>query len=93
MLAPDLEPLDLVRRSKYQMTLAQRRFYHVLKSGCKVEDMQLEVNRREGLKPAIAANTVVAWRILHLKKLSRELPDMAATAVGFIIGITVLRVG
>lgn len=54
-------------------------FHRVLKSECKVESMQFDTV--ECLAPAIAINAVVAWRVMYLTKLSRETPEMDASAV------------
>lgn len=45
-------------------------FHHVLKSGCRVEQMQFDCTDR--MLPAIGLNAVVAWRVLHVTKYSRE---------------------
>lgn len=47
--------------------------HKVLKSGCKVEQRQLETAPR--LERALSIDLVVAWRILALCKAARELPD------------------
>jgi len=47
--------------------------HKVLKSGCKVEQRQLETAQR--LERALSIDLVVAWRILALCKAARELPD------------------
>ena len=63
-------------------------FHRVLKSGCKVEDMQFE--DADSLIPAIGLSSVVAWRILHMTKLSREEPEMDVSAVASKQEVTVL---
>jgi hypothetical protein len=47
--------------------------HKVLKSGCKVEQRQMETAER--LERALSIDLVVAWRILALCKAARELPD------------------
>jgi hypothetical protein len=47
--------------------------HKVLKSGCKVEQRQMETAQR--LERALSIDLVVAWRILALCKAARELPD------------------
>jgi hypothetical protein len=47
--------------------------HKVLKSGCKIEQRQLETAER--LERVLAIDLVVAWRILALCKAARELPD------------------
>ena len=47
--------------------------HRVLKSGCRIEQRQLETAQR--LDRALAVDQVVAWRILGLCKAAREQPD------------------
>jgi hypothetical protein len=47
--------------------------HKVLKSGCQVEQRQLETAQR--LERALSVDLVVAWRILALCKAARELPE------------------
>ena len=47
--------------------------HRVLKSGCRIEQRQLETADR--LERALAVDQVVAWRILGLCKTAREQPD------------------
>jgi hypothetical protein len=47
--------------------------HKVLKSGCQVEQRQMETAQR--LERALSIDLVVAWRILALCKAARELPD------------------
>lgn len=54
-------------------------FFRVLKSGCRAEERQLE--RAERLIRCLALDCVVAWRILYLTILGRELPDAPCTIV------------
>jgi Druantia protein DruA/Transposase Tn5 dimerisation domain/Transposase DNA-binding len=49
-------------------------YHRTLKSGCRIEDRQL--NTRERLESAVAIDVVVGWRIHWLTKLSRETPDV-----------------
>jgi Domain of unknown function (DUF4338)/Transposase Tn5 dimerisation domain/Transposase DNA-binding len=51
-------------------------FHRTLKSGCKVEDRQLGHGDR--LQACLAIDMVVAWRIHHMTKLGREVPDLPA---------------
>lgn len=53
-------------------------YFKILKSGCKVEDIQLETTAR--LKNALAFYHIIAWRVLYLTLLNRECPDMPCTA-------------
>jgi hypothetical protein len=52
-------------------------FHRTLKSGCKIENRQLGHARR--LEACLAIDMVVAWRIFHLTKLGREIPDVPCT--------------
>lgn len=47
--------------------------HKILKSGCQIEQRQLETAER--LERALSIDLVVAWRILALSKAARELPD------------------
>ena len=49
-------------------------YFRVLKSGCKVE--QLQHHTAERLERAIAIKMVVAWRIQLMVQLGRETPDL-----------------
>jgi hypothetical protein len=44
--------------------------FRVLKSGCKVEESQLETAAR--FEPYLALCQIVAWRVMHLMMLGRE---------------------
>jgi hypothetical protein len=52
-------------------------FHRTLKSGCRIEDRQLGDAHR--LQACLAIDMVVAWRICHLVKLGREVPQLPAT--------------
>jgi hypothetical protein len=49
-------------------------FHRTLKSGCRIEDRQLQ--NAERIETCLAIDMVIAWRICHLVKLGREVPDM-----------------
>ncbi|VFN06281.1 MAG: Transposase DDE domain-containing protein, partial [Candidatus Kentron sp. G] len=49
-------------------------FFKVLKSGCRVEELQLEHIDR--LEPALALYQIIAWRVLYLTMLGRECPQL-----------------
>ena len=51
-------------------------FHRTLKSGCRVEDRQLRHGER--LEACLAIDMVIAWRIYHMTKLGREVPDLPA---------------
>lgn len=52
-------------------------FHKVLKSGCKIEELQLDSG--EDIKRALPIYCAVAWRILYASLLSRSLPDACCT--------------
>jgi hypothetical protein len=52
-------------------------WHKVLKSGCRIEDRQLESAER--LKRCLTLYSVIAWRILYATMLARALPDVACT--------------
>jgi hypothetical protein len=52
-------------------------FHRTLKSGCKIEDRQLETADR--LEACLAIDLVVAWRVMYLVHLNREIPDLPAS--------------
>jgi hypothetical protein len=54
-------------------------FFRILKSGCRIEKLQLE--KRERLEPALAFYMIVAWRVLFLTMLGRECPEMPCDVV------------
>lgn len=55
------------------------RFHYILKSGCQVEELQLETFNR--LKNAIAIYSIIAWRILWITYEARENPDNSCDTV------------
>ncbi len=52
-------------------------YHRTLKSGCRIEDRRFDST--ESLEPCLAIDMVVAWRIYHLTKLGREVPDHPCT--------------
>ena len=63
----------------YSLRWRIERFHYTLKSGCQIEKLQLETQRR--LENAIATYCIVAWRILYLTYVARDNPDAPATLV------------
>lgn len=53
------------------------RYHYALKSGCRVEDLQLRTSDR--LERALAVYAVVAWRLLWLTYLARADPEAPCT--------------
>ena len=49
-------------------------YHRTLKSGCKIEERQL--GNAERIETCLAIDMVVAWRVYHLTKLGREVPDL-----------------
>lgn len=54
-------------------------YFRVLKSGCKIEELQFE--REDRLQVCLALYLIVAWRVLHVLMLGRECPDLRCDAV------------
>jgi hypothetical protein len=54
-------------------------YHRTLKSGCRIEDRQLEEADR--LEVCLGIDMVVAWRIQHMTFLAREKPEEPCTAV------------
>ena len=49
-------------------------FFRILKSGCKIEALQLEKLQR--LEPAIMLYMLIAWRVLFFTMVGRECPEL-----------------
>ena len=54
-------------------------FFKILKSGCKVEELQLE--HVERIENALAFYQIIAWRVLYLTMLGRECPELPCNLV------------
>lgn len=54
-------------------------YFRVFKSGCRVEDIQLETTDR--LKRCLMLYKVIAWRVMYLTYLGREVPNLPVDAV------------
>jgi len=54
-------------------------YFKVLKSGCRIEERQLEAAHR--LKSCLAIDSIIAWRILFLTMIGRRLPHLPASVV------------
>jgi hypothetical protein len=52
-------------------------YHRTLKSGCKIEERQL--GSADRIEACLAIDMVVAWRVFHLAKLGREVPDVPCT--------------
>jgi hypothetical protein len=64
-------------------------WHRVLKSGCRIEDVQHKTADR--IRRAIAINVVIAWRIMLMTLLGREAPELPADVLFSDIEIEVLR--
>ena len=54
-------------------------FFRTLKTGCRVEEIQLEKMHR--VKNCLAFYKIIAWRVLYLTYLNRECPSLPCTTV------------
>jgi hypothetical protein len=54
-------------------------YHKVLKSGCRVEERQFA--DVDNLQRYLALDAVVAWRVLYLTMLARQVPDLPCTTV------------
>jgi hypothetical protein len=63
----------------YTLRWLVERYHYVLKSGCRVEHLQLETAAR--LERALATYAVVAWRLLWLTYAARRHPEVSCEAV------------
>ena len=52
-------------------------YHRTLKSGCRIENRWF--GSTDSLEPCLAIDMIVAWRIYHLTKLAREIPDHPCT--------------
>lgn len=54
-------------------------FFRVLKSGCQIEELQLE--REDRLQVCLALYLIVAWRVLYVLKMGRECPELRCDVI------------
>lgn len=54
-------------------------FFKILKSGCRIEQLQLETGAR--LRRCLAVYAVVAWRVLFLTMQGRQQPDLPCDVI------------
>jgi hypothetical protein len=64
----------VTRISWYRRRWLMEIFFRILKSGCRVEALQLGTVER--LERALVIYLVIAWRILYLTTLGRDCPDL-----------------
>ncbi|BAC88087.1 IS4-like element ISGvi2 family transposase [Gloeobacter violaceus] len=62
---------------RYTLRWLIERYHYILKSGCAVEQLQLETAQR--LERALAVYCIVAWRLLQLTYQSRSEPELPCT--------------
>lgn len=71
---------DIVRIIDYYVARwAVEIYFRTLKTGCRVEDIQLETTQR--LKNCLAFYQIIAWRVLYLTYLNRTSPTLPCIAV------------
>jgi hypothetical protein len=63
----------------YTLRWLIERYHYTLKSGCRIEQLQLETAAR--LKRALATFAIVAWRLLWLTYEARHNPDLPSNRV------------
>ena len=64
-------------------------WHRVLKSGCRIEDIAHETAER--IRRAAAINLVIAWRIMLMTLLGRELPGLPAEVLFCDVELQTLR--
>ena len=64
-------------------------WHRVLKSGCKVESLAHRTAERQ--KRAVGINMVIAWRIMLMTLLGREVPELPPEVMFSDIEIKVLK--
>jgi len=68
-----------VRVQWYSCRWVVEMFHRVLKSGCRIEERQFD--DLDNIKRFLAVDSVVAWRVLYLTLLSRQVPQMSCSAL------------
>jgi hypothetical protein len=63
----------------YTYRWRNERFHFVLKSGCRIEDLQLETAER--LRRALPCFSIIAWRLLWLTYEARKNPEQSCTLI------------
>lgn len=78
------KPVTTLEEALRVLALYRRRwdievFHRVLKTGCRVESIQLKSG--PALLNALAIHLVISWRILYLTHLGRQVPDLPCGTV------------
>lgn len=78
-----LDSLDDARQmiQYYRLRWRIEQFHHVLKVGCKIEELQLK--EPQTLENAIATYSLLAVQVLNLQFLAREQPQLPMQSAGF----------
>jgi hypothetical protein len=63
----------------YSLRWLIERYHYVLKSGCRIEQLQLETKER--IERALATYSIVAWRLLWLTYQARQHPEQSCETV------------
>jgi hypothetical protein len=76
-----IETVEQVREiiQHYTVRFMIEVFFHVLKSGCRVEERRFE--HIERMLPCVAVYMIVAWRTLMICRLGRSCPDLDCEAI------------
>jgi len=77
-------PIDTVEEIQrvieyYRARWTIEKYFRILKTGCRVEEIQLETKSR--LENCLALYMIIAWRLLYVTHSSRECPDLPCTVV------------
>jgi hypothetical protein len=69
----------LIIADYYSVRWAIEVFHRILKSGCRIEERQLQT--ADGLRKCLALDSLVAWRIQFLTAMGREVPNLPCDVV------------
>lgn len=71
---------DILRVIEYYVTRwTIEVYFRILKTGCRVEEMQLETTER--IQNCLAFYRIIAWRVMYLTHLNRTSPSLPCIAV------------
>jgi hypothetical protein len=78
------EPLTTLGDAVLRIDWYRRRwmielFFRTLKTGCKVEELQLSTKER--LEKALVIYIIIAWRVLMLMTLGRDVPELPCDVI------------